>query len=94
MRTHQPWLVGRFQQIHRHPIVDGSMGPDLIVVLPPCIDLHCCILEVQKPVLIEALQTKTTVERFDKRIVGGLSRPGEVQDDPVRISPPINFFWR
>lgn len=68
------------------------MGPDLIVVLPPSIDLHCGILQVQKPVLVEALQTKATVERFDQRIVGWLSGPGEVQDDPVRLSPQIQFF--
>ena len=86
--------MGRFQEIHRHPIVDGSMGPDLIAVLPPSVDLHFGILQVQKPVLVETLQTKTTVERFDKRIVGGLSGPGEVQDDPVRISPTNPVLWR
>ena len=68
------------------------MGPDLIAVLPPGIDLHCGILQVWKPVLVEALQTKTTVERLDKRIVGGLSGPGEIQDNPVRKSTQIKFF--
>ncbi len=92
IRTHQPWLMGRFQQIHRHPIVDGAMGSDLIVVPPPSIDLHCGILEVQKPVLVETFQSKATVERFDKRIGGGLSRKGEVLDNPVRISQQIEFF--
>ena len=68
------------------------MRPDLIVVLPPSIDLHCGILQVQEPVLVETFYSKATVERFDKCIVRGLSRSGEVQDDSVRISPKIEFF--
>ena len=67
--TDSPWRIGRFQEVHRHPIADGSMGSDLIVVLPPIVDLHCGVLQVWEPVLIETLGSEVTVEGFDERIV-------------------------
>ena len=83
--------MGRFQEIHRHPIVDGSMRPDPIVALPPSVDIHCGILQAQKPVLDETLQSESTIECFDIGIVGGLPLSGEVQDYPVCISPQIQL---
>ena len=74
--------MGRFHEIHRHPIV----------VLPPSVDFHCGILQAQKPVLVETLQSESTIERFNIGIVGGLSGPGEIQDDPVCISPQVQLF--
>ena len=47
--TDSPWRIGRFQEVHRHPIADGSMGSDMIVVLPPIVDLHCGVLQVWEP---------------------------------------------
>ena len=58
--TDSPWRIGRFQEVHRHPIADGSMGSDLIVVLPPIVDLHCGVLQVWEPVLIETLGSEVT----------------------------------
>lgn len=38
---------------------------------------------------VQALAPEATVECLDERVVGGLSRPGEVQRHPLRIGPQV-----
>jgi len=41
-------------------------------------------------VRVQALAAQLAVERLDERIVGGLTRAGEVQDHTALVSPQIH----
>jgi hypothetical protein len=61
----------------------------LVILPPPPFDLGLCIGQRQEPVCIEALVTQSTVEGFDKGIVGRFARPGEVQRYAIGVGPAI-----
>ena len=65
------------------------MRPLLVVVGPPMIDALLGIFYVQKPMLVQALLTKPTVERFNIRIVRRFSRSAEIQFHFIEVSPPV-----
>ena len=65
------------------------MGSHTVVVPPEFLDLVPGIVESHKPVLVEALVTKLTVEALDNAILDRLSRPDEIQPNPMAIGPRI-----
>lgn len=60
-----------------------------IVVLAPNLHLFARICKAQEPMRVQAFSAETTVEGFDEHIVGGLSRPAEVECDAAPVSPQI-----
>jgi hypothetical protein len=62
----------------------------LIVVDPPSLDLLFCVFHRDKPMLLQALLPKPSVETLDVRILNGLSRPDEVQLHPVPVCPFVH----
>ena len=62
----------------------------LIVVPSPGIDLGLRVLDRYEPVHVETLLPKPTIKRFDRRVVGRLAAPTEVERDAVRVGPQIH----
>jgi hypothetical protein len=65
------------------------MGTVFIIVFSPRFDLLPGIYQREEPCGIQTFLTKAAVECLDKRIVGGLSRPGEVEVHPVPAGPLV-----
>jgi len=61
----------------------------LIVVLTSILQLFPGVCKAQEPVGVETLGSEATIERFDIRIVGWLSRPREVEGDAALVGPQI-----
>lgn len=70
----QAGLLSRSGHLHRGPIGYGPVRPNMVVVLAPRSNFSASIFDVQKPVLIETLQSKAAVECLDKYIIRGLFR--------------------
>ena len=65
------------------------MGPDLVVVTAPSLQLFGCVGKGEEPVGVQAFGPKSPVERFNEGVVSGLPGPGEVQDDAATVGPQI-----
>jgi hypothetical protein len=63
------------------------MRPLLVVMAPPFLETLSGIGQGQKPRGVQALGSEPRVERFDERIVCGLSGAGEVNLHPMQIRP-------
>ena len=61
------------------------MGPVLIVIFPPRLDLPLCIFERREPVLFQALLTKSAVEAFYVRVLDWLSGSDKIQLHPEAV---------
>lgn len=70
-------------------VVQGAVRPIRIVCPPPLGRGLAGVGDTHKPVLIQALITKLTVETFDECILPRLARFDEDQFDSVRIRPLI-----
>ncbi len=71
------------------------MGAHLVVVDPPRLDLCARIVEIEKPVLVEALVAELAVERFDEGIFStGLPGSDEMELDAVLVRPRIEHAAR
>lgn len=55
-------------------------------------EFHPCVVEREKPVLVEKLLTEPRVERFDKSIVGRSSGSTEIKVDFVPVCPAIKVL--
>ena len=62
----------------------------LIVVPSKRVDLLLRVLQRRKPVHVQTLFAEPAVEGFDRRVVGRLAAPTEVQDHAVRVRPEIH----
>ena len=80
------------EMFQRRLIPQAAVGPLLVIVAVPSLDLLCSILQAQKPVLIQALLSEAAVKRFDEGIIRGLAGAGEVQDYAMSVSPQVNFL--
>src|SRR3954454_9299455 len=60
-----------------------------VVVAPPVLDALTGISQRQEPRSVQALRSKTAVERLDIGVVGRLARSGEVDLDPVQVGPLV-----
>ena len=45
------------------------------------------VVKRQEPVGVQTFRPELAVERLDERVVGGLSRPGEVEHDVLLVGP-------
>ena len=66
------------------------MGPHLVVVLPPGLDFLPRLHQAHKPVLVQALIAKLTVEAYDESILRRLARIHKVQLHPSFIRPLVH----
>jgi len=60
---------------------------DLVVNLPPLLDLSARIFEASENVLIEALIAKSRIERFNEGVLVGLSWRNELVLDRRGVDP-------
>jgi hypothetical protein len=60
----------------------GALG---VVVVPPLFNLISVMIKKEDAVLVQSVRPHPCVERFNHRVVGGLSRTGEVQFHTVEI---------
>ena len=65
------------------------MGQHLVVADPPGLDLGARVIEVDEPVLVQALVPKLPVEGLDENVVDGFARPDEVELDATAVRPRI-----
>jgi hypothetical protein len=65
------------------------MRPLLVVMASPFLDALSGVCRGQEPRGVQALGSEPRVERFDERIVRGLSGAGKVNLDPVQIRPVV-----
>src|SRR6184192_2790837 len=65
------------------------MRTDLVEIDPPLLDDPACIVEVEEPVLVEALVAKLAVEAFDVGILDWLAGADEVQLHPDPVGPGV-----
>jgi len=49
-------------ELLRRPVPEAAMGTAIIVVVQPLLDLLGTVLEVQEPMLVEALLPKSAIE--------------------------------
>jgi len=62
-----------FEKFIRCPIIERAVRTDLVIEMPPGLDLFPGVLHMKKPVLVEALIPQFAVEALDKGIVRRLS---------------------
>jgi hypothetical protein len=67
------------------------MGPFLVVVITPILQLFLGVGKAQEPVSVQTFRSQATVECFDEGVVGGLAWPREVERDATLISPQIEI---
>lgn len=65
------------------------MGPDLVVVSAPSLQLFSRIRKREEPAGVQALGAEAAVEGFDEGVVRGLAGAGEVQGDAVGVGPQV-----
>lgn len=63
------------------------MGSHFVVLASPIFHLSACIVEVQEPVLAEALQADDGVEALGVGVVRWSAWPAEVEDHAVGVGP-------
>ena len=63
------------------------MGTLLIVSIAPRRDDESGVVQVVKPVCIEAFIAKAPVEAFDKRVLHGLAGLDEIEPNPFAGAP-------
>jgi hypothetical protein len=73
-----------------YPLPERSVRTTLIVFLSPGFDEPFGFVEIGEPVSIQALGSEGPIERYHERIVGRLTRTGEVDLQSVLISPHIH----
>ena len=62
----------------------------LIVIPSKRIDLLLRVLDRREPVHVQTFFTESPIERFDRRVVGRLAAPAEIEDDAVAVCPEIH----
>src|ERR1041384_1387650 len=65
------------------------MRSDLVVVLPPELDLLLRVSKIRKPILIKTFISKSAIEALDMAVLGRLRRADKMQRDPVLKSPAV-----
>lgn len=64
---------------------DRPVRAHLVVVSAPILQLFGGVGKGQEPVGVQVLRPEATVEGFDVGVVGGLSRPAEVERHAFRV---------
>lgn len=66
------------------------MRTTLIVFLLPGFDQLLSLLHVHEPVDVQAFRPERPIEAFDERVVGWLTRPGEVDLHSILVGPQVH----
>ena len=74
----------------RRLITQAAVGPLLVIVAAPSLNLLCSILQAQKPVLIQALLSEPVLNDSMKALSVGL--PGREKSYAMSVSPQVNFL--
>ena len=61
--------------VDRDVVSDRAVGPNLVVVSAPILQLFAGIGKRQEPMRVQALRPKPAVDRFDEVVVRGLAGP-------------------
>src|ERR1700722_7633623 len=80
-------LLPRACELLRRTIGQCAMRPDLVVVLPPALELVTDVGKVEEGFHVQALVAQTSVERLDIAIFDRSSRPNELEPYAVLIRP-------
>jgi len=88
-RTRRAACLAAIQERYRRLISDRAIWPDLVIVSAPRLKLLPCIVQRQESMRVEAFLPEPSVEGLDERVIGGLTRPREVERDAFLISPEI-----
>jgi len=67
----------------------AAVGPIVLVVLPPAGENLSGVVQVDEPVLRQALTPEADVERLDVGAVRRLAWPAKVQSDTVPMGPVV-----
>ncbi len=81
--------IYRPRELRRCLVAQSTMRANAIVIVPPSFRHGLCFIERQEPMLVQALDTKSTIERLDERIIRGLPWPAEVELHAVEVRPQI-----
>ena len=65
------------------------MGAVMIVIIPPGLQYRAHVVQRRKLVNVQTFVSKSSVERFDEAVLGGLARPYEVELHPSRVAPLV-----
>ena len=80
--------IYRPRELRRCSVAQSTMRTYPIVIVSPSFCHGPCFIERQEPMLVQALDTKLTIERLDERIICGLSSLyGHVLQDSHDIVP-------
>ena len=89
-RLRSRWRAGCanvIQQANRRLLADRAVRALLVVVLAPILQFFLRVRKAQEPVSVQTFRPEATVERFDKRIVGRLAWPREVERHAALVGP-------
>src|SRR5207248_1885721 len=75
-------------------VAQSAVRPYLVVVLPPFLDLDLRLVQIHKPVLVQAFVPQTSVEALDVTVLHRLSRCDEPQLHTILVRPLIQHFAR
>ena len=70
------------------------MGTVMIVIIPPGVQYRPNFVQRRELVHVQAFVPKSSVERFDEAVLGGLSRPYEVELHPSKVAPLVEDLGR
>ncbi len=73
----------------RRKLVQAAVRPNLIVILTPCLDDGAGIIERFKPVLVQTLLSKATIEGFNERVICRCAWAAECQFHLTTMGPFI-----
>src|ERR1035438_3687422 len=73
----------------RCQVAQGAVWAHLVVINSPVFDGFPCVVQSEKPVLIQTFLTKFPMEAFDVSVLHRSSRRDEVQCDLIRASPLV-----
>ena len=73
-------------------MTQAAVGSNVVVVLPPAGEDLSGVVQVQEPMLRQALTPQASVEGFNVTVVHRLARAAEVQPDPVPVGPVVERF--
>ena len=79
--------IYRPRELRRCLVAQSTMRTNAIVIVSPSFCHGPYFIERQEPMLVQALDTKPTIERLDERIICGLSWPAEVELHAVEGGP-------
>ena len=75
------------QERRRHLVAHCPMGPILVVVSAPILQLFGRVGKRQELVGVQALSAEAAVEGFYKGVIGRLAGAREVQGDATGVGP-------